>query len=94
MKLVSFPKLQAIGQEKTTSGCARGGLDWKLGRLSSLKGLSSIGTGCPGKWLSHHAWRYLRRVDVALRGACCSGGLGNVMSMVELDDPKGLFQPK
>jgi len=23
----------------------------------SLKGLSGIGTGCPGKWLSHHPWR-------------------------------------
>ncbi|KAK4826389.1 LOW QUALITY PROTEIN: hypothetical protein QYF61_008060, partial [Mycteria americana] len=27
-------------------------LDWILGNFSSLKGLSSIGTGCPGKWLS------------------------------------------
>ena len=24
------------------------------------KGLSRIGTGCPGKWLSHHPWRYLK----------------------------------
>ena len=24
-------------------------------KISSPKGLSSIGTGCPGKWLSHHA---------------------------------------
>ncbi|KAK4819169.1 hypothetical protein QYF61_025984 [Mycteria americana] len=31
-----------------------------LGKISSLKGLSSIGTGCPGKWLSHHPWRYLK----------------------------------
>jgi len=29
-------------------------------RISSLKGLSSIGTGCPGKWWSHHPWRYLK----------------------------------
>ncbi|KAK4825890.1 hypothetical protein QYF61_003246 [Mycteria americana] len=36
------------------------GLDWILGKMSSLKGLSSIGTGCPGKWLSHHPWRYLK----------------------------------
>ncbi|KAK4825476.1 hypothetical protein QYF61_027631 [Mycteria americana] len=42
------------------SSCARGGLDWILGKPSSLKGLSSIGTGCPGKWLSHHPWRYLK----------------------------------
>ncbi|KAK4818869.1 hypothetical protein QYF61_021074 [Mycteria americana] len=31
-----------------------GGLDWILGNFTSLKGLSSIGTGCPGKWLSRH----------------------------------------
>ena len=23
-----------------------------------LRGLSDIGIGCPGKWLSHHPWRY------------------------------------
>ncbi|KAK4829242.1 hypothetical protein QYF61_002507 [Mycteria americana] len=38
------------------SGCAKGGLNWLSGKISSLKGLSSIGTGCPGKWLSHHPW--------------------------------------
>ena len=27
-------------------------------KISLLKGLSGIGTGCPGKWLSHHPWRY------------------------------------
>ncbi|GAB0206787.1 hypothetical protein GRJ2_003397700 [Grus japonensis] len=31
-------------------------------KISSLKGLSSIGTGCPGKQLSHHPWRYLKDV--------------------------------
>ncbi|KAK4823520.1 hypothetical protein QYF61_003029 [Mycteria americana] len=34
-----------------------GGLSWILEKISSLKGLSSIGTGCPGKWLSHHPCR-------------------------------------
>ncbi|KAK4824104.1 hypothetical protein QYF61_010624, partial [Mycteria americana] len=29
-------------------------------KISSPKGLSGIGTGCPGKWLSHHPWRYLK----------------------------------
>ena len=27
--------------------CTRGGLDWMLGEISSPKGLSSIGIGCP-----------------------------------------------
>ncbi|GAB0184203.1 mitochondrial enolase superfamily member 1 [Grus japonensis] len=28
----------------------------------TVRGLPSIGTGCPGKWLSHHPWRYLKDV--------------------------------
>jgi len=46
----------------------RSDLDWILGKISSLKGLSSIGTGCPGKWWNHHPWwchhpwRYLKDV--------------------------------
>ena len=38
----------------------QGGLDWILAKISSLKGSSGIGTGCPGKWLSPHLWRYLK----------------------------------
>ncbi|KAK4816806.1 hypothetical protein QYF61_023493 [Mycteria americana] len=49
---------KVIGQEEMASSCARGGLDWILGNFTSLKGLSSIGPGCPGKWLSRHPWRY------------------------------------
>jgi len=30
------------------SSCVRGGLDWILGKISSLKEWSGIGTGCPG----------------------------------------------
>ncbi|KAK4818318.1 LOW QUALITY PROTEIN: hypothetical protein QYF61_010780, partial [Mycteria americana] len=73
--------------------CARGGLDWILGNFTSLKGLSSTGTGCPGKWLSHHPWRYLKDVWMRCLGTSYSGGLGSVRFMVGLDDLKGLFQP-
>lgn len=45
--------------------CTRWCLSWILGTLSSLKGLSSIGTECPGKWWSHHPFK--RCVDVMLR---------------------------
>jgi len=38
----------------------QGDLHCILGKISSLKGLSRIGTGFPGKWLRHHPWRYLR----------------------------------
>jgi len=51
---------QVTGQGEMALSCARGGLDWVLGKISSLKELPSIGTGCPGKWLSHHSWRYLK----------------------------------
>jgi len=53
---------QVIGRGKKASSCARGGLGCILGTISSLKGLSSTGTGCPGKWLSHPPWRYLKDV--------------------------------
>ena len=44
---VSSPRSQATGEQETASSCARGGLDWVLGK-TSLKGWSSTGTGCPG----------------------------------------------
>jgi len=45
-----------------------GGLGWILGKFFSPKGLLNIGTGCPGKWWSHHPRRYLKDVlDVAVR---------------------------
>lgn len=37
-----------IMQGNTDSSCARGDLDCMLTKFYSLKGLSGIGTGCPG----------------------------------------------
>jgi len=34
---------------RRTSSYTRGDLDWLLGKIYSSKGLSSTGTGCPGK---------------------------------------------
>lgn len=45
--LVFSRKLQAID---SALYCAKEGLDGLLGKNSSWKGLSSIGTSCPGKW--------------------------------------------
>jgi len=74
------------------SSCVRGGFDWILWKISSLKGLSSSGTGCPGQWWSHHPWRYLKDVQAWCLGTWFSGGLGSVRLMVGLDDLKDLFQ--
>jgi len=47
-----FSQVKSDMREELASSCARGGLDWILVKISSLKGLSSIGTGCSGKWQS------------------------------------------
>jgi len=48
------------GQEEMASSCTGEGLDWALEKISSPKGLSNTGTGCPGKWWSLLSWRYLK----------------------------------
>jgi len=53
---------QVTGPEEMASSCAIGDLDWILGKKPSPKGLSSTGTGCPGKRWGHHPWRYLKDV--------------------------------
>jgi len=53
-----------IGQEAMASSCTRGGLDWVSGNISSLKELSSTGTGSPE---SPSLDVFKRYVDVALR---------------------------
>lgn len=40
-------------KKEMASSCTRGGLNWMLGKVYLFKGLSSIETDCPGKWLSH-----------------------------------------
>lgn len=54
-----------LGYEEMASSCARGGLDCMLGTISSWKGWTGTGAGCPGKWWHYHPWRFKRRVVVA-----------------------------
>ncbi|KAK4830259.1 hypothetical protein QYF61_009352 [Mycteria americana] len=49
-----FSQVTSDRTREMASSCIRRGLDWILGKNSSLKGLSSIGTSYPGKWLSHY----------------------------------------
>lgn len=53
-------KQQMTRQGEITSYCARGGLDWILGQISSWKGLSTIGIGCPGNCPESPHWRHLK----------------------------------
>lgn len=68
--------------------------DEVLGKISSLAGLSNIGTGSLGKWLSYHLWRYLKDMWMGHPETCFKGGLGSVMLMTGLNSLKGLLQPK
>lgn len=47
---------------------------------------------CPGKWWSHHAWSYLKDMQMCCTGTWLSGGLGTAELMVGLGYLKGLFQ--
>jgi len=56
------PRKTAIGLAGITSSCARGDSGWILESISSLKEWSGTGTGCPGRWWSHHPWRCSRNL--------------------------------
>lgn len=51
------------GGEGAGSTSTRGGLDWVLVKIHSLKGFSDTGTGCPGQSPSLKVFKEL--VDVA-----------------------------
>ena len=46
-------------QNRNIYMASRGSLGWILGKMSTPKEWSGIGTGCPGRWWSHCAWRKL-----------------------------------
>ncbi|KAK4828860.1 hypothetical protein QYF61_000988 [Mycteria americana] len=83
-----FSQVSSDRTRGMASSCARGGLDWILGNISSPKGLSSIGRGCPGKWLSHHPWRYLKDMADLQDEVTGSGGKGRAVDAIYLDSGK------
>ena len=82
-----FSQVTVIRQERMASCCARGGSVWTLGKISSQKECSSIGTGCPREVVEV----FQICVDVALRDMV--SGQGGEGLAVGLDDLRGLFQP-
>jgi len=65
--------LSLIELDGMASSCARGGSDWILWKISSLKEWLGAGMGCPGRWLSHCYWRCLRNVWMWHWGTWFSG---------------------
>jgi len=74
------------------SRCTRGGSDWILGKMSSLKEWSDTGPGCPGQCWSPHPWRGSKTVWMWHFGTWFSRHGGDWFT-VGLDDLRGLFQP-
>jgi len=74
------------------SSCARGGLDWILGKISLLREWSGIGTGCPARWWSHRPCRCSKNMQMWHFRLWFSrhGGVGLTLG---LDDRRRLFQP-
>ena len=57
-----FCQVTAKGQEGMALSCAKGDSGWILGKISLPKEWCCSGTGCPGRWWSHHPWRCSRAV--------------------------------
>ena len=91
---MSLPETQVVGQGEMATSCIRGGLNWILGKITSMKELQCTGTACPGKWLRHHPWRYLKNLQMQCLGPWFSGGIDSVRLMDGVVDHEGLLQSK
>lgn len=60
-RLVSSPRQPETVWEEIASSCARGGLVWTSGGISSQKWWLDTGLGCPRRWWSHRPWRCVRK---------------------------------
>lgn len=74
------------------SNCAKGGLDWKLGKMSSLKECPALAQLLRAVVESPSLEGFKGQADVAL-GTWFSGGLGAGL-MAGLNDHRGLSQLK
>ena len=71
MEPKSFEWCPETGQEATGTNLSRGISSWTWGRISSLWGWWSPGTGCPGRLWSLLLWRYSRPAWMRSCAACC-----------------------
>lgn len=83
-----------IEQEDLSLSCVRGGLDGKLRKISSLKGLSSPGNGQSREVVNSPSLGIFKGCVVVAFWSMVNGGLGRAGLMIELDDFKGLFHSK
>jgi len=82
-------QVSMIGREVMALSCAKGGLDWILGEISSAEEWWNIGTNCPGG--GGVTWRYSRLTGLWHWGmwAVCTVGMGGF----GLGDLRGLVWP-
>lgn len=70
-------QVSLAGWEMMVSSCAKGGLDWNLGEISSPEDWWNIGTDCPGG--GGVTWRYSRPTGMwhwGLWAVCTVGWVG------------------
>lgn len=82
-----------LGEEEKATGCTKEGLDWMLRNVLSLKGVSSVGTGCQGHGGVSLPGRMQKARGCGVFGTWFSGALGNVSLTAGLDAFGGLFLP-
>ena len=70
--------------------CARGGSGWILGTISSQKEQWGSGTGCPGRWWSHHPWRCSRNTEM-WHWETWAVGVGWCLDLVILEISSNLY---
>lgn len=90
-RVLGFSQVMSDRMQATASSCARVGLDWVSGRISSWKQLLCFGTGCPRGVVETPSVEVFKRCVMWHLGMWWTCG---VRWMVGLDGLKGPFQPK
>ena len=85
-------QVKVIGRVGTALSYAMEGSVCMLGEVSSQKERRGTGTGCPGRWWSHHPWKCWSNLEMWYWGTSVSRHGGNGLT-VGLDGLQGLFQP-